>query len=77
MMMLNFNISCLTGIIILGGYAINFTWGFISWVIEKIHFIRLDRYYKKYPEKEKENTEKMAKDFEEIARIIREEKKDE
>lgn len=70
-----FNFACLYGTIWIIPIIINLLTAFVEWVCEKIHFIKLDRYYKKYPEKEKENAEKLAKDFEEIAKIIRGEDK--
>ena len=56
----------------LGGWTINLIWGFIAWIAEKVHFYRLAKYYKEHPEEEQKNMERLAKDFEEIARIIRE-----
>lgn len=68
------NIACLLGTIFLVGFTFNMLWALISWIGEKIHFYRLDRYYEEHPEEEQKNREALAKDFEELAKIIREEK---
>lgn len=67
-----FPVITVLSIIYFSGWAINLIWGFIAWIVEKVHFYRLAKYYKEHPEEELKNMERLAKDFEEIARIIRE-----
>lgn len=71
------NIGALMATIFLTGYIVNlFILGPIKWIHGKIHDYRLKQYYKKHPEKEKENTEALAKDFEKMAKILRGEELD-
>lgn len=70
-----FSIITILSIIYFSGWIINLTWSFIAWIVEKVHSYRLEKYYKEHPEEEQKNAEKLAKDFEEIARIIREKNK--
>lgn len=43
----------------------------VGYIAEKIHFHKLDKYYKEHPEEDKKRKEEMAKHFEELADCIR------
>lgn len=67
-----FKTDAIIALIFLFFWLVNLIWSFISWIAEKIHFYRLDKFYKEHPEEEQKNKEALAKDFEELAKIIRE-----
>ena len=72
------NIGCLFATVFLAGFFFNmFILSPIMWIKEKIHFYRLDKFYKEHPEKEKENAEALARDFEKLAEILRNGKENE
>lgn len=70
------NICGLVIAIYLLGWLFNLVWALINWIGELIHSYKLEKYYKENPDKEKEMTEKLAKDFEDLAQKLRDDLKE-
>lgn len=64
-------------LIYLTGWLFNLVWAAINGIVETIHSHKLNKYYRENPDKEKEMTEKLAKDFEDLAQKLREDVKEE
>ena len=71
------NICGVLILIYLGGWLFNMVWALINGIGELIYSHKLDKYYRENPDKYKEQTEKMAKDFEDLAQKLREDIKEE
>lgn len=65
------NITCVYAVIYLTGWLINLIWSAIYSIYEHERLKRLDKFYEDHPEELKKHQEKIAQDFEDIAKAMR------